>query len=60
MSTFKYDMKAKVKLIHSEESGEVIGRAEHVNGEDQYYLVYKAADGRQVTAWWDERHIEAI
>lgn len=58
MSRFKFDLKSKVKLIHSEEPGEIISRAEHTNCEDQYRVVYKAADGRQVIDWWDESLIE--
>ena len=59
MSNFKFELTAKVKLIHSDELGEVIGRAEHTTCEDQYRVVYKAADGRQVTDWWGESLIEA-
>jgi hypothetical protein len=45
-----FDLKARVKMVHSDEVGEVIGRAEYTTGANQYYVVYKAADGRQVTA----------
>jgi hypothetical protein len=54
MSKFNFDLKEKVKLVHSDESGEVIGRAEHTTCENQYRVVYKASDGRQVTDWWEE------
>jgi len=54
MSKFKFNLKENVTLVHSDESGEVIGRAEHTTCENQYHVVYKAADGRQVTSWWDE------
>jgi hypothetical protein len=59
MAKYKFDLKARVKMVHSDEAGEVIGRAEHTNCENQYYVLYKAATGRQVTSWWDESQIEA-
>lgn len=57
MIAFKYDMGAKVKLVASGEEGDVIGRAQHANTKDQYLVLYMAADGRQVEAWWYEDQI---
>jgi hypothetical protein len=59
MPDFKFELNAKVKLKHSDEEGVVIGRAEHTTCEDQYRVAYKAADGRQVTDWWEVSLIEA-
>lgn len=59
MNKFKFDLKAKVKLAHSDETGEIIGRAEFSGCINQYRVVYKAGDGRQSVDWWDETLIEA-
>ena len=50
----KYDLGQVVKLVESDESGTIIGRAEYQKSEPSYYVRYKAADGRQVEAWWGE------
>lgn len=55
-SAFKFDLKARVKMVHSDEVGEVVSRSDHVNSENQYYIIYKSSTGRQVTNWWDESH----
>jgi len=59
MSKFKFNLKENVTLVHSDESGEVIGRAEHTTCENQYRVAYKAADGRQVIDWWEESLVKA-
>lgn len=57
---FTFGLGEPVRIKCSGEQGEVIGRAEYSNGaEDGYYLRYMAADGRAVTAWWDESAIES-
>jgi hypothetical protein len=55
----KHALGATVKLRHSDETGEVIGRAEYSVSEPAYYVRYKAADGRQVEQWWGESAILA-
>lgn len=57
MPKFKFDLKHSVALRMSGEQGEVIGRAEFRASENQYYILYKSADGRQVCSWWDESDV---
>lgn len=57
--TFKFDLKQVVKITESGEQGTVIGRAEYVTSEDNYYIRYKAADGRATEAWWPESALAA-
>lgn len=59
MTPFKYDLDQEVSLTKSQEVGTILGRAEYKSSENQYYICYQAADGRQVTSWWDESLIEA-
>lgn len=52
---FRFELGASVQLACSLEEGQVIGRAEYLNsGEPQYQVRYRAADGRQVEAWWGD------
>lgn len=55
---FKFELSQEVKLMLSNETGIIRSRAEHVTGEPNYYVLYKAADGRQVEAWWTESALE--
>jgi hypothetical protein len=57
---FKFDIDDIVTITASGERAEVVGRAEYRNAENQYYLYYKAADGRAVEAWWAESRLEII
>lgn len=59
MSVFKFEMGQRVKLVESEEEGEVIGRGEHKSSEPNYRVLYRAGDGRQVDCWWDESSLQA-
>lgn len=56
---FKFELKQKVSISASGETGEVIGRAEYSNAEDGYLVRYKAGDGRAVESWWTEQALEA-
>jgi hypothetical protein len=58
---FKYQLSQRVKLTESAEEGKILARAEYHKsyGDPQYYVRYKAADGRQVQDWWAEDAIEA-
>lgn len=56
---FAFELKDKVKLIESNETGSVIGRAEYSESANTYYFRYRAGDGRQVEAWWTESALEA-
>ena len=58
MSDWEYNLEQAVILKFSREVGVVIGRAEYMGMEDQYLIRYKAADGRQVEAWWGASAIE--
>jgi hypothetical protein len=53
----KYGCATVVRLVLSNEAGVIIGRAEYLESEPSYYVRYKAADGRQVEAWWGESAI---
>ena len=58
MSDWEYNLEQAVILKFSREVGVVIGRAEYMSMEDQYLIRYKAADGRQVEAWWGADALE--
>jgi hypothetical protein len=51
---FKFELGQKVAILCSNETGEIIGRAEYKVGGTSYLLRYKAADGRACEAWWNE------
>jgi len=51
-ASWEYELGQQVELKLSQESGYVEGRAEYQVSEKSYYVLYKAADGRQVSAWW--------
>lgn len=55
---FKHNIDDTLKLVASDEFGKVIGRAEYKNDENSYLIRYKAGDGRQVQAWWNESAVE--
>lgn len=52
MKSFRFDLGQTVTIDVSGEQGTVIGRAEYQNGEDQYQLRYRTADGRGLESWW--------
>jgi hypothetical protein len=54
---FLYELKAEVKMVESNEQGSVIGRAEYLDHVNGYQVRYRAGDGRQVEAWFDETAI---
>ena len=58
--SFKFELKRRVKITESGETGLVKGRAEYQTHENCYLLHYKAGDGRAVEAWWDESLIEPV
>lgn len=53
MTHFKFELGEPVKIDISGETGEVIGRAEYVATAPSYFVLFKAADGRAVTGWWE-------
>ena len=58
MNSFEFRLDQQVTMRFSDEAGVVIGRAEYMTSENQYLVRYKAADGRQVEAWWGASAIE--
>lgn len=50
----KFELKQKVTIAISGETGEVVGRAQYIAHENTYLVRYKSADGRAVESWWDE------
>lgn len=57
---FMYDLGQEVRIIASGETGYVKGRAEYTDDANGYLILYKAADGRAVTAWWQEADIQSV
>ena len=57
MKDFMFDLGNEVVIVCSGESGQIIGRADYLDGDDMYNIRYKAADGRAVEAWWAESAI---
>jgi hypothetical protein len=51
---FKFDLASQVTITASGETGTVQGRAEYVNAENNYYVLYKTPDGRATQEWWPE------
>ena len=59
--SFKYELSSELKITVSGEVGTVKSRVDYVGGqESQYWLLYKAADGRAVTNWWPESDLELV
>ncbi|MBD9395166.1 hypothetical protein [Acidovorax sp. ACV01] len=54
MPTFAFNLNQTVTIAASGECGVVIGRAEYANSCNNYYVRYKASDGRATEAWWTE------
>ena len=60
VSEFKFELNKKVKISVSGEAGTVQGRAEYIFTDNDYFILYKNADGIAVKRWWSESDIEAI
>lgn len=56
---FKFELTSQVQIAASGETGTIRGRAEYTNSEDNYLVLYKAADGRATEAWWPESTLQA-
>lgn len=59
-SGFRFDLGQVVKLVESDETGVVTGRAEYKTSQNQYWLRYKNAQGCQVEQWWGEDSLQAV
>lgn len=57
---FLFSLGQRVEIKASGESGYVKGRAQYTDDANGYLILYKAADGRAVTAWWQESDIRSI
>ncbi|HEF7268341.1 TPA: hypothetical protein SAZ37_000634 [Yersinia enterocolitica] len=57
---FKFELNQLVTPRISNECGEVKSRAESSVTENQYYIYYKAADGRAVNDWFYESDLDAV
>lgn len=60
MGVFKFSLNERVKLVISNETGSVVGRAEYLNYPSQYRVRYLAGDGRQVEDWFGDDAIVSI
>ena len=49
---FVFDIRERVALKDSGETGTVVARSENAEGEDMYLLRYVDAGGRQMECWW--------
>ena len=56
----KFKLNQKVKVSISGEEGEIMVRSECAGQPNQYYLYYKAANGRAINAWFMEDQIERM
>lgn len=54
MKRFAFELNQQVAIAASGEAGTVIGRAEYANSCNNYYVRYRASDGRATEAWWTE------
>lgn len=55
---FNFGLSERVTIAASGEEGVIIGRAEYDTSENQYYIRYKAADGRATESWWGESALQ--
>jgi len=60
MTVFKFKLGEPVKIDISGEIGEVIGRTEYVATAPSYLVLFKAADGRAVTGWWEADFLSPV
>lgn len=57
---FKFSLGQLVNLRISDEFGEVKARSQHVNGENQYFIYYQAADNCATERWFSESQLTAV
>lgn len=55
---FKFELGQQVSIKSSGEKGAVEACAKYIASGNHYYIHYRAADGRAVTKWFEEHHIE--
>ena len=59
-TSFQFSLGDSVLILCSGETGVIQGRADYLNDENRYEILYKAADGRAVEQWWHESAIAKI
>lgn len=57
--SFIFAMRSQVSIEVSGEHGIVVGRAEYLNGEDQYLVRYCNKEGTAVEQWWAESALQS-
>ena len=57
---FKFCLGQLVNLRISNEFGEILARSQHVTGENQYYVYYRAADKCATERWYSESQLVAV
>lgn len=57
--TFAFKLDQTVTIAASGETGVIIGRSEYTTAENNYYIRYRAADGRATEQWWQESALKA-
>jgi hypothetical protein len=60
MDGFTFELNTNVTIRISGETGQIEGRAEYSEGPDQYFVRYKAADGRAVDGWFLASQLKAV
>jgi hypothetical protein len=55
---FMFDLGDTATIAISDETGKIIGRAEYIENENNYLLLYQANDGRAVKQWWKESELK--
>ena len=50
----------EVKMKMSDEKGVVQGVVHYLYAPTSYYVMYKAADGRQASRWWEAQALEKV
>ncbi|UXY13839.1 hypothetical protein N8I74_10945 [Chitiniphilus purpureus] len=55
---FAISLGATVQITASGETGIVIGRAEYLHSEPNYFVRYCGADGRAIESWWGESALQ--
>ena len=55
----QFELKQKVTIVTSGETGEIIGRGDYTHSEATYLIRYKSSDGRAVENWWNESALVA-
>lgn len=59
--TFQFELNQAVQISVSGEQGTVLARAEYAESKTpQYYVRFKAADGRACECWWSEKALQAV